>query len=180
MEPLVLWRTLGEPLLENSVLQKQMWVEPQPFSRNPYFWERRDAGWARSQWCSSPTQAQGKHDPVFSPFTHTHTVISLFTLHTRQNAQTKHSGECCWILFTVSLSRWHRGDKARQTGAFILCMFILLPLLISRGTINIDQTEPPIHTKPHECMWYTKSNRRSEAWRRRRRKRRDRSKNRDR
>lgn len=30
-------------------------------------------------------------------------------------------------------------------------MFILLPQLNSRRTINIDQTKPPIHMKPHKC-----------------------------
>ena len=51
------------------------------------------------------------------------------------------------IPFIVSLCGWYRGgrgtapNKARQTGAFILCMFILLPLLSSRGTINIDQNQ---------------------------------------
>lgn len=30
-------------------------------------------------------------------------------------------------------------------------MFILLPQLNSRGTINTDQTKPPIHMKPHKC-----------------------------
>lgn len=38
-----------------------------------------DAGWKRSQWCSTPTRAQGKHDPVF--FSPLHTRISMFTPH---------------------------------------------------------------------------------------------------
>lgn len=122
---------LGRTKLETKERWKQeleMWVEPR-------YW-----------WCSSPAQAQGKHDPVFFFFlpSHTHTHISIFTLHKHDRSheqRTRGNTVHRKLERMIQRARSTAPNKARQTGAFILCMFILLPLLNSRGTINIDQNQ---------------------------------------
>lgn len=81
-------------------------------------------------------------------FTMTHTHIFKLHKHNRMHKQSRARGGKNSL---SQMGRKHGSIKARQTGAFIFYMFILLPLLNSRGTINIDQTKPPIHMRLHKC-----------------------------